>query len=128
MKTRLKSLLNRPVLSIVLLAIILNMVVEILSRHSVIDGFVYLATNPLVFLNNALIIFLTLIIALLFKRRLFTIVVISGVWLGLGIANCVLLNMRITPLGAKDFKVLMSAFDIVGMYLNTWSSNFNRSG
>lgn len=121
MKTRIKVLLNKkPIPSTIVLAVILNLAVEMLSRRSVVEGLIHLVTNPFVFFNNALIIFLTLVIALLFKRRLFATVAVSCVWLGLGIANCLLLGMRITPLGAKDFKVLLSAFDIVGMYLDTW--------
>jgi len=120
MKARLKALLNKPLLSTILLAVILNLAVEMLSRRSIVEGLVHLVTNPFVFLNNTLIIFLTLTIALLFRRRLFADVFISVVWLGLGIGNCVLLGMRITPLGAKDFKVLMSALDVISMYLKTW--------
>jgi len=43
---------------------------------------------------------------------------ISAIWLGLGIANRVLLSYRTTPLGAIDFKIVKSALSIMPVYLN----------
>ncbi|HHU22629.1 MAG TPA: hypothetical protein GXZ52_04315 [Clostridiales bacterium] len=47
---------KRPTLQLIFVANILNLVVEILSRRSVIKGVKYLLTTPLVFEYNALII------------------------------------------------------------------------
>ena len=46
-----------PLAACFLTALALNLIVEILSRRSLIQGFVYLGTRPLMFLYNTIIIF-----------------------------------------------------------------------
>ena len=101
------------------LALVLNLIVEMLCRRSVVDGFLHIIESPLVFLYNSLIILLTLVPALLFVRQNFYLYFASVIWLGLGGTNCVLLGMRTTPLSAIDFSILVSALNIVGIYLNS---------
>ena len=52
-----------------------------------LEGVRWAFSNPVVFLYNILIIFATMTIALLFKRRRFVWFMVSVVWLGLGTAN-----------------------------------------
>ena len=95
---------ERPFLFTVGLGLLLYLIIEMLSRRSVIDGAAYLIQHPLLFLYNSLIVIVTLSIALLFRKKEFMYSLISIVWLGLGITNCVLLGFRTTPLNAMDFR------------------------
>ncbi|MGI6364003.1 MAG: LTA synthase family protein [Bacillota bacterium] len=108
---------KHPVTQCVSISIVLNLLVEMLSRRSMIAGFEFLLTNPLLFLYNAAIILLTLSISVACKRRYFFLLFVSVVWLGLGIANCVILGFRTTPLAAIDFRILSSVASIIYKYL-----------
>lgn len=108
---------RRPVLTTCVLALIIDLLIEILSRHSIVDGIVYMFTNPIVFLYNSMIIALTLSISQLFKRKTFVLTLISVLWLALGITNFYLLGLRTTPLSATDFFLIRSVYLIISVYL-----------
>lgn len=107
---------ERPFLFTVGLGLLLYLIIEMLSRRSVIDGAAYLIQHPLLFLYNSLIVIVTLSIALLFRKKEFMYSLISIVWLGLGITNCVLLGFRTTPLNAMDFRTFKNVMSIVNVY------------
>ena len=109
---------RQPALQCAGIAMLLNLLVEIFSRRSIVAGFGFLLSDPLLFLYNSAIILLTLSVSLACKRRYFTLILISVSWLALGIANCVLLGFRTTPLAAIDFQILKSVDSIISMYLN----------
>lgn len=70
-----------------LLACIINFTIEAISRHSLAAAWNYMTGTPLVFLYNAFMIFVTFSIVYLFKRRIFVRIIISALWIILGIAN-----------------------------------------
>ena len=72
----------------------------------------------MVFLYNSLIILVTLSICLLFKRRVFGIVLLSAPWILCGLINSVVLSYRVTPLGAIDFQIVKLSLILV--YLSKW--------
>ncbi len=109
-----------PVCSCFLASFLLNLLVEILSRRSLIRPFVYLGTRPLMFLYNTCIIFWCFSLLLLVKRKLFLGTVISVVWLILGVVNCILLGCRVTPFNAADLRLTKDALVIAGKYLTWW--------
>ena len=96
----------------------INFLLEILSRRSLIDGVVHLFSDFFIFAYNTSIILLTLSVSLLFRKKLFYAVLISLIWIGLGITNFVLLSFRTTPLAAIDFQILDAGFSIMNLYLN----------
>lgn len=113
------KLLNRhPLVFFAVISILENLIIESLSRHSLIKGIMHIFTSPLAFFVNSLIIMLTLSFALLFKRRVFGLVMLSMPWLICGIVNCVLLSFRVTPLGAMDFQI--ARISVILMYLTPW--------
>lgn len=113
----LKALDSHPMIFFAVLSLIENFVVESLSRHSIIKGFSHMIGSPTVFLYNSLIIMLTLSVSLLFKRRVFGVVLLAAPWLICGIINNVILSFRVTPLGAIDFQIVK--LSLVLMYLST---------
>lgn len=109
---------QKPLLTPAVLALSLNLLLEILGRRSVIAGLAHLLLHPYIFFINALIVFVTLMPAFLFSRRAFVYTCISAVWLILGVANCVLIGIRSSPLAAIDFGLIVSCFGIIDVYLN----------
>ena len=114
----LKTKCKQPFLQCVLLALAINIFVEIMSRRSVLKAIAYLFTNPLVFIYNTIIILVTLSIALFFKRRWFVYFLVSLVWAIIGITDFILLQFRTTPFTAVDITLMKSAFQIWQYYLN----------
>ena len=62
-----------------LYAVAIELYIEVFARLNtgVFQGFIWVVKNPLVFLLNAFIIFATMTLALLFKRRRFAWMIIS---------------------------------------------------
>lgn len=101
-----------------LLACCLNFAMEAISRHSVVEAWTYMTETPLVFLYNAFMIFITFSVVYLFKRRVFVRIIISVLWMVLGIANGYMLLKRVTPFNAQDLKVASDAVSLINNYFN----------
>ena len=97
-------------------AIIINFIIESLSRHSVAAAWTYLTETPLVFFYNAFMIFITFSIVYVFKRRIFTRIILSVLWLFLGVVNGVMLLKRVTPFNAQDLKTMTEGFSLFTNY------------
>lgn len=109
---------DHPLVSTLILAFLLNLIMECLGRRNPIEGLQYFITNPIMFFYNVLIIMMTLSVALLFKRRVFITFLISLVWIGCAVANCVLLGFRTTPFSAIDLTMITYALSIIDIYLS----------
>ena len=108
---------TRITLNLLGLALLLNFVIEWLSRHHFTSAFMYMVTRPHAFLYNSLIIACTLGVAVLFRRKTFAVVLTSMLWLILGIINCGMHIVRITPLGFYDFVIWVHNISISNAYL-----------
>ena len=100
------------------LALGLNLVIETVCRHSVLKAVLYMFKSPVMFIFNAMILFLFLGFGAVFRRRVLYCSVISVLMLVLGIVNGVLLCFRTTPFAAVDFLLITSAIRIVNLYLS----------
>ncbi len=105
----------------ILLPIVLEFLIEALSRKSLIAAVKYAINSPLLFAFNMLIIMLTLSIAMFFKREVFALTTISVVWVIFGIVNFVILHFRVTPFSAVDFTLIKSAISVSSHYLNLFT-------
>lgn len=101
-----------------LLACTLNLVIEAISRHSLFKAWDYMTESPLVFLYNSFMIFMTFMIVYLCRRRVFVRIIISVVWLILGIVNGYMLMKRVTPFNAQDLKVAADAMTLINSYFS----------
>ena len=104
-------------------AIALNLIIETLGRFTtagIFGGLKFMVGDPIVFLYNALILFTTLVLASLVKRRIFVFTIVSIFWVGIGIVNGVILTQRMTPFTVKDLSNLSDGLTIVTNYLKTW--------
>ena len=118
MKPVCRHLNKFSVLYTILLAFVINFVIEALSRHSAAKAFGYLTGSPLVFLYNMYLIFATLCLSYLFRRRMFTRILVSLLWLLIGIINGALLLKRVTPFNAQDMKALSEAAAVATRYFS----------
>lgn len=99
-------------------AMILEFMIESFSRHSVVEGFLFMTGSPLVFLYNSLLIFMTFMIVYLFRRRLFVRLGLSAIWMYGGYMNGTVLSNRVTPFTAQDIKLLEDLVDILDKYMS----------
>lgn len=102
------------------LAFLLNLIIESLGRQSLWNGLSYLVNSPKVFAYNAFLIFITLSLSLLVRRRIFYYVIASSIWLLLGITNGIVLSFRMTPFTISDMSLLENGLSILPNYLDTW--------
>ena len=75
-------------------ACIINFIIEAISRHSAFAAWDYMTGTPLVFLYNACMIFVPFLLVYLVRMRVFMRIVISALWLFLGVVNGVMLLKR----------------------------------
>lgn len=101
-----------------LLACVINFAIEAISRHSAIEAWSYMTETPLVFLYNAFMIFMTFTVVYLFKRRIFVRIIISVLWMALGVTNGYMLMKRVTPFNAQDLLVAKDAVSLINNYFN----------
>lgn len=94
--------------------------IEMVSRRSFSAAWTYMTTKPLVFAYNAALIFTTSLIVYLFRRRCFWRVLISILWLLLGIINGVILSNRVTPFTGPDLHLLTDGMAVLNKYLPAW--------
>ena len=97
-------------------AVVLNLIIETLGRHSPIQSIAYMLQHPLVFFCNTMLIFMVLSVALFFRRRRFAACMLSLLWLALGITNGVILANRMTPFNVKDLSNLSEGLSILTNY------------
>ncbi|MBR6365697.1 MAG: LTA synthase family protein [Lachnospiraceae bacterium] len=100
-----------------ILGFALHLLVELLSRKSLIGLGKYVFLSPFTFLFNTTIILATLSIALIFRKRLFALVCISLLWIAIGVTDAILLIFRTTPFTAQDLRLIQYALRISEKYL-----------
>ncbi len=96
----------------------LNVVIELLGRSSLFALLTHIIYHPIFFLNNILILALTLSISLFFRRKALARTVVSALWLAVGVANFVVLSYRITPFSAIDMFIFNFNLDFIKKYAN----------
>ena len=88
------------------LSLFMCFLMEWLSRHSFTEacGFVVHHTGP--FLFNSYLIFVCYTLCYLTKRQTFVRMIVSAVFVMLGITNCIILLNRVTPFGFTDLYMI----------------------
>jgi hypothetical protein len=98
--------------------VILEFIIESFSRHSIVAGARFFIESPLVFLYNSLLIFMTLMITYLSKRRFVIRLGLSAIWIYGGYMNGTVLSNRVTQFTAQDIKLLEDLADILDKYMS----------
>lgn len=101
-----------------LLSMCVVFLVELASRWSIPSAFSFISKTPLVFIYNSFIVFASLTLVYLFRRRAFARLIISSFWIILGIVNGIVLSNRVTPFGFADLTVVSDLLTIIDTYLS----------
>lgn len=106
-RKRIITVLNKySIIFHALLACILCFIIECISRRSIGSTFVFVGGHTWAYLYNSFIIFTSLSLTYLVRRRTLTRLIISGFWIFLGTINGCILEKRVTPFGFTDLKCL----------------------
>lgn len=100
-----------------LTGILLEFLIEVIGRGSVLETLLFLVRRPAIFAFNTMIILTVLSLAFLFRRRLLAFALICVLWLTVGITNGVLLLFRTTPFTAQDLLLIEYAYGMAADYL-----------
>lgn len=101
---------SHSMLSHMVLAMFLCLMVETISRFSLASALSFAAVHMGAFLYNSFIIFASLSIVFLLKRRFLARVIISSFWIFLGTVNGCVLAKRVTPFCFTDIQCLSDLF------------------
>lgn len=112
--------INKPGRFCLILSFVLNLFIEVLARRSVADTLTFLLSSLTIFVLDTLILFLCFSIALISVRRGLWVLLVSVIWMILGITNFIMLGIRTTPFSASDIQVLISCLPIVKRYVEIW--------
>ena len=102
------------------LPLILVFLIECMAYHSLIGGFQFIIFHPYSYLINVMIISASFTFALVFRKRIGVIILLSLFWLTGGIINFVLLFFRVTPFTSSDLLLIRDGLDVATKYLNTF--------
>ncbi len=100
-----------------LLTVIMYFTVDILCRRSFVEPFAFIVKSPFIFAFNFLIVAFTMSLSLISYHRYFFYMVNAAFWLTMSITNFVLQSMRTNPFSAIDFKVVVTALDVIPKYI-----------
>ena len=101
------------------LPLVLVFLIECMSYHSLIGGFQFIIFHPYSYLINVMIVAASFTFALIFRKRIGVIILISLFWLSGGIVNFVLLFYRVTPFTSSDLLLIEDGIEVATKYLNT---------
>lgn len=85
-----------------LLSCAIVFIVELVSRRNYSSTINFIFETPFTYLYNAFLVFSSLSLVYLFRRRAFARFLISSFWIILGIINGVVLSNRVTPFNFSD--------------------------
>lgn len=108
---------SRPFIFCAVSAIIIELYIECVSRHSLWQGVKFFFVSFPVFTYGALIILCTLLISLLLKRGIAMYTTVTLIWVILGTANGIILSNRPSPFAAADILILPTVLEIITVYL-----------
>lgn len=119
-KEKMVAFLNRySLLFHMLLSCSICFAIEWVSRHSFTGAFAFVFDRGLVFLYNSLLVFASLTLVYLFRRRFLMRTLISVLWLFLGIINGCILLKRVTPFSYTDLKMVNDLLTMQSNYFST---------
>lgn len=107
-----------PIRFTLISSFILNIIIETLCRHSLIEAFKFLFTHPFMFAVGWVILLFTYSFSWFMTKGMIMWLTSTVVWLGFSIANSVILLYRAAPLTGSDFAILGDVLPIITVYLN----------
>ena len=96
------------------LSLAMCFVIEWMSRHSFLDACSFVGQHTGAYLYNSFLIFVVYSLCFLCKRQTFARMVISAVFVTLGVTNCIILLNRVTPFGFTDLNLITDLLTMQG--------------
>lgn len=115
-QAKLQKLLQNVIFQYAILALVINLILESMNRRSFLASLQFMIGSPIVFLYNTIIVFITLSLGLLAKRRVFATSIVILIWGILGTTNWVILGFRSTPFSAIDTIMIKNALELFNLY------------
>lgn len=101
------------------LPLILVYIIESLSHRSLIGGIQFIVFHPYAYLINVMIVAASMTLALISRKRIGVILLISIFWLYWGLANYTLQSYRVTPLTNSDLMLFNEGIGVAAKYLTS---------
>lgn len=112
---KITSFLNKyAFLAHIPLSLIMCFCIEWMSRHSFLDACSFVYNHSGAYLYNSYLIFAIYSLCFLFKRQTLCRMIISAVFVALGITNCIILLNRVTPFGFTDLNLITDLLTMQG--------------
>lgn len=105
-----KALNDYSLIEHIPLSLIMCFVMEWLSRHSFVEAWGFVVNHTGAYLYNSYLIFVCYSLCYLITRRTFVRMIVSAVFVALGITNCIILLNRVTPFGFTDLYMIGDLF------------------
>lgn len=116
-RQRVIAVLNRySLLFHIFLACGVCFLIEWISRHSFLDACYFVVDRNLVFLYNSLIVYSSLMLVYIVRRRAVLRTIICAFWLFLGTINGCILAKRVSPFSFTDIKMVGDLFTMQSNY------------
>lgn len=111
---------NNTIINYLLWAFFLNLFIETWARQKMplYGGLYFMVKEPMVFFYNVIVILATICVGILFKRRFFATLLISSVWITIGVVNGIILMQRMTPFTMKDMDSFGDGLTIMTNYMS----------
>ncbi len=107
------------IVCLVVLSLIVAIIVEMFNRRGLGKFFSFIFNYPLVFLLDYLLVFNTILISQLFRRRYAVISLISLFWITMSVVNYVVICFRTQPFTLADVMLAGEMFSLITIYF-TW--------
>ncbi len=96
--------------------------IEWISRHSFVEACYFVVDRNLVFLYNSLIVFASLTLVYIVRRRAVFRTIICAFWVFLGTINGCILAKRVSPFSFTDLKMVGDLFTMQSNYFTAFEA------
>ena len=114
-----RSRIHWQILVLLGLSLTLTIIIEIINRRSAAKFAVFVVKHPVMFLLDAYLIFNTLAISMLFRRRRAVQFTLALLWLVLAVVNFIVISFRTQPFTLPDILLVKDMFSLITVYF-TW--------
>lgn len=111
--------LKHQIVLMVCLAIMLNIIIELFNQRGVVKLGLFVIQHPLMFVLDAYLIFNTLVVSMLFRRRIAMQCSVSLLWVVLSVVNFIVQSFRTQPFTLADVLLVKDMFSLITVYF-TW--------
>ena len=116
-----ETMKNFAVILHIPLSLIMCFALEWMSRHSFSDALTFVTERTFAYLFNSYLIFVCYTPVFLGRKRTFWRMLISAVFVTLGITNCIILFNRVSPFGFSDIGLISDLLTMQNTNYFSWT-------